>query len=71
VSKKKKNIRKVNKLTLKECEDLLAKLSKDKESHYYNHILEQYRRLMPSMSSAVALGKVSVEEGKTAKHVTK
>ena len=55
MSKKKKNIRKVNKLTLKECEDLLAKLSKDKESHYYNHILEQYRRLMPSMSSAVAL----------------
>lgn len=66
---KKKSIRKVNKLTIKECEVLLEKLCKDKESLHYNHILQHYRRLLPSMGSAVELSKVSVEEGEKAKHI--
>ena len=49
MSKKKKNIRKVNKLTLKECEDLLAKLSKDKEiiwiSGNHDEFLRKYSPL--------------------------
>lgn len=71
MSQKKKRIKKVNKLSIKECEALLDKLSKDRESLYYNHILQHYRRLLPDMGSAVELGKLSVEDGKTAKHITK
>lgn len=68
---KKKKIKKINRLSIKECEELLAKLSKNKESLYYNHILQHYRRLLPDMGSAIELGKLSVEDGKTAKHITK
>jgi hypothetical protein len=30
--------KKVNKLTKKECEDILARLSNSKDSLYYNHV---------------------------------
>lgn len=68
---KKKKIKKINRLSIKECEELLAKLSKDRESLYYNHILQHYRRLLPDMRSAVELGKLTIEDGEMAKHITK
>lgn len=71
MSKRKKKLKKVNQLTLQECKNLLTKLSKNKESLYYQHILEHYRRLMPSMGSAVELGKVTVQQGETAKYIKK
>lgn len=62
----KKHGKKVNHLTLKECGEILQKLIKDRESLYYQHVLAQYRKLMPAMSSAVTLGGISVEEGNKA-----
>lgn len=71
MAKKKKNLKKVNRLTIKECEAILSRLDKDKESQYYNHVLTHYRSLLPNMGSAVTLGRVSVDQGKTAPHITK
>ena len=71
MSKKKANKKKVNRLNIKECETILEKLSNSKQSAYYNHVLLRYRSLLPSMSSAVELGKVSVCQGNTAPHITK
>lgn len=68
---KKKHIKKVNQLTLQECEVLLQRLYKHKDSAHYMHVLQHYRSLMPAMSSAVALNEISVEQGKTATHITK
>ena len=68
---KKKSIKKVNQLTLQECEVLLKRLDKHKDSAHYMHVLQHYRSLLPAMSSAVALGEISVEQGKTAIHITK
>lgn len=51
---KKKN-KKVNRLKLKECEAILQKLSNQKESHYYQHVLVQYRKLMPAHRDAQIL----------------
>lgn len=53
--KKKHCKKKVNKLKLSECEDILKKLHNQRDSLYYNHVLEQYRRLIPAYSNAVVL----------------
>jgi len=53
--KKKHCKKKVNKLKLHECEEILKKLDNQRDSLYYNHVLEQYRRLIPSHSNAVIL----------------
>lgn len=70
MSKKNKN-KKVNHLNIKECEDILSKLTKSADSLYYNHVLARYRSLLPDMRSAVELGKISADQGKTAPHITK
>ena len=53
---KKKN-KKVNHLKLKECEEILQKLQNQKESRYYNHVLQRYRILMPAHQDAIILSK--------------
>lgn len=53
--KKKHCKKKVNKLGIQECESILKKLDNQRDSLYYNHVLEQYRRLIPSHSNAVIL----------------
>ena len=53
-NKNKKN-KKVNRLNLKECEDILEKLKNQKESHYYNHVLHRYKKLIPAHKDAVML----------------
>jgi len=55
-SKKKK---KVNHLTIKECEAILARLAGQKECKYYQHVLEYYRKLLPPHSAAIELSKIS------------
>jgi len=71
VAKKKKKLKKVNRLTIKECEAILSRLDRDKESQYYSHVLNHYRSMLPNMGSAAELGKISVEQGKSALHITK
>lgn len=63
-SKNKKN-KKVNHLKLHECEKILQKLQHQKDSHYYNHVLQQYRRLIPSFKDSVILGKTQTISGAT------
>lgn len=53
--KKKHCKKKVNRLKIHECEEILKKLHNQKDSLYYNHVLEQYRRLIPGHSNAVIL----------------
>jgi len=38
--------KKVNKLKIKECEAILANVSKQTDSQYYNHVYKQYSRLL-------------------------
>lgn len=71
MAKKRTARKKVNKLSIKDCEDILSRLSKDKDSLYYNHVLSHYRSLLPNMGSAVELGKISIEQGKSALHIIK
>jgi len=66
VEKKKKH-KKVNRLSIKECEDILNKLKKSSESEYYQHVLLQYRKLLPNMGSAVSLNKTSTISSATFK----
>lgn len=53
---KKQKKKKVNHLSIKECEDILSRLKGQDNSLYYQHILQHYRRLLPDMRSAVTLG---------------
>lgn len=55
-NKKKK---KVNHLTIKECESILEKLRGQTENKYYQHVLEHYRSLLPSHKYASYLNKIS------------
>jgi hypothetical protein len=54
-TKKKK---KVNHLTIKECEAILSRLASQTECKYYQHVLEHYRKLLPPHSAAIELGKM-------------
>ena len=54
---KKKN-KKVNHLKLNECEQILQKLQNQKDSHYYQHVLQRYRNLMPAHQDAFILSKI-------------
>jgi hypothetical protein len=59
---KKKN-KKVNHLKLKECEAILERLSNQKESHYYQDVLLQYRKMMPAHRDAMILANTPVVSG--------
>ena len=47
--KKKQKNKKVNKLNIEECQNILQNLNHQKDSLYYNHVLNHYRKLLPSM----------------------
>lgn len=53
-----KKKKKVNQLTVKECEAILEGLAGQIENKYYQHVLEQYRRLLPPHSAAFELAKI-------------
>jgi hypothetical protein len=53
-----KKKKKVNQLTIKECEAILQRLAGQVECKYYQHILEHYRRLLPPHSAAFELVKI-------------
>lgn len=53
-----KKKKKVNQLTIKECEAILEKLVGQNESKYFQHVLEHYRRLLPPHSAAIELAKI-------------
>lgn len=55
---KKHKKKKVNHLSIKECEEVLARLKGQDNSLYYQHVLQHYRRLLPDMGSAVTLGQI-------------
>lgn len=57
--KKKQKNKKVNKLNIEECQNILQNLKHQKDSLYYNHVLNHYRKLLPSMEFAHALGKIN------------
>lgn len=57
MSEIKKN-KKVNQLTIKECEAILKRLADQTECKYYQHVLEHYRRLLPPHYVAIELAKV-------------
>jgi hypothetical protein len=66
VTEKKKH-KKVNRLNINECEAILVRLKKSSESEYYQHVLLQYRKLLPDMASAVALNQTNTISGATFK----
>lgn len=53
-----KKKKKVNQLSIKECEAILQRLAGQIECKYYQHVLEQYRRLLPPHSAAIELAKI-------------
>lgn len=53
-----KKKKKVNQLTIKECEAILERLAGQIECKYYQHVLEHYRRLLPPHSAAIELAKI-------------
>lgn len=61
-NKKKK---KVNQLTIKECEAILTRLAGQAECKYYQHVLNHYRRLLPSHSMAIELSNVPSDNNAT------
>lgn len=71
MAKKKTARKKINQLSIKECEAIIARLNKDRESLYYNHVLNHYRSLLPDMRSAVELGKITPPAGESAVNITK
>jgi hypothetical protein len=57
VTEIKKN-KKVNHLTVQECESILKRLAGQVENRYYQHVLEHYRKLLPPHYAAVELNKI-------------
>jgi hypothetical protein len=53
-----KKKKKVNQLTIKECEVILQRLAGQVECKYYQHVLEHYRKLLPPHYAAVELNKI-------------
>lgn len=60
-----KKKKKVNQLDLKECEAILQKLAGQTESKYYQHVLEHYRKLLPSHRDAIDLNKITSDDKAT------
>jgi len=54
----KKKTKKVNQLTLQECKAILDRLAGQTENKYYQHVLNQYRKLIPSHEYAFELNKI-------------
>ncbi|NCX96530.1 MAG: hypothetical protein EBX41_09005 [Chitinophagia bacterium] len=54
----KKNKKKVNQLTLKECEEIISRLYNQIENKYYQEVLSQYRKLIPAHKYAIELSKI-------------
>lgn len=54
----KKNKKKVNQLSIKECEAIIHRLHNQNENKYYQEVLLQYRKLIPAHRYAVELNKV-------------
>ncbi len=61
-TKKKK---KVNQLTIKECEAILTRLAGQVECKYYQHVLNHYRRLLPSHGMAIELSNIPSDNNAT------
>lgn len=59
------NKKKVNRLNLKECEHILSRLAGQTENKYYQHVLQQYRKLMPSHEYAFELNKIKNDNNAT------
>ena len=58
MSDNKKKTKKVNQLSIKECESILARLHNQIENKYYQEVLLQYRRLIPAHKYAIELSKI-------------
>jgi hypothetical protein len=61
-NKKKK---KVNQLTIKECEAILKRLAGQTECKYYQHVLQHYRSLLPPHYIAIELTKIPSDNNAT------
>lgn len=53
-----KRTKKVNQLSLKECEAIISRLYNQNENKYYQDVLLQYRRLIPAHRYAIELNKI-------------
>ena len=60
-----KKKKKVNQLTIKECEVILSRLAGQVECKYYQHVLNQYRKLIPSHGMAFELSSVPSDNNAT------
>lgn len=58
MSDKKKKTKKVNQLSLKECEAIIRRLHNQNENKYYQEVLLQYRRLIPAHRYAIGLAEI-------------
>ena len=53
-----KHKKKINQLTLKECESIINRLYNQNENKYYQEVLLQYRRLIPAHRYAIELNRI-------------
>jgi hypothetical protein len=60
-----KKKKKVNQLTIKECEAILTRLAGQIECKYYQHVLNHYRKLLPSHAMAIELSNVPNDNSAT------
>lgn len=60
-----KKKKKVNQLTIKECEAILERLAGQTECKYYQHVLEHYKKLLPPFSASIELGKIPSDNNAT------
>ena len=60
-----KKKKKVNQLTIKECEAILNRLARQTECKYYQHVLNHYRKLLPSHSMAIELSNIPSDNNAT------
>ena len=65
VEKKKEKNKKVNRLKLGECEEILKRIENQKDSHYYQHVLIRYRSLLPAHADAVTLSRLGAVSAAT------
>jgi len=57
--------KKVNQYNIKDCEVILSRLSGQTENKYYQHVLEHYRKLLPSHKSAIELNNIKSDNNAT------
>jgi len=60
-----KKKKKVNQLTIEECEAILKRLAGQTENKYYQHVLIHYRKLLPSHRDAIDLNKIASDDKAT------